>query len=135
MTNAMIVLLEQVKLAEAGVLKYTGRTIKGINPMTGEPAEIPEIQPIHTYQTWKALGYQVKKGEKAVAKFAVWKYTTGKKKQETEEEAQEKGHCFMKMAYWFTDEQVMRPGDKQVNKDKQLFPQLYESDYEEPIDE
>ena len=110
MTNAMIVLLEQVKLAEEGVLKYTGRTIKGINPMTGEPAEIPEIQPIHTYQTWKALGYQVKKGEKAVAKFAVWKYTTGKKKQETEEEAQERGHCFMKTAAWFTDEQVEKIG-------------------------
>ena len=105
MTNAMIVLLEQVKLAEAGVLKYTGKVLKGVNPMTGEPAEIPEIQPIHTYATWKQLGYQVKKGEKAVAKFAIWKYTTGKK-QETEEEAQEKGHCFMKTAAWFTNEQV-----------------------------
>ena len=106
MTNAMIVMLEQVKLVEAGVLKYTCRMIKGINLMTGEPAEIPEIQPIHTYATWKQLGYQVKKGEKAVAKFPIWKYTTGKKKQETEEEAQENGHCFMKTAAWFTDEQV-----------------------------
>lgn len=43
MTNAMIVLLKQVELAEAGVLKYTGRTIKGINALTGEPAEVPEI--------------------------------------------------------------------------------------------
>jgi antirestriction protein ArdC len=106
MTNAMIVLLEQVKLVEAGVLKYTGNVIRGINPITGQPAEVPEIQPIHTYATWKQLGFQVKRGEKAVAKFAIWKYTTGKKKGETEDEAQQAGHCFLKVSAWFTDEQV-----------------------------
>lgn len=61
---------------------------------------------IHTYQCWKSLGYQVKKGEKAIAKFAIWKYTKGKKKDESEEEAQANGHCFMKLSAWFSDEQV-----------------------------
>ena len=106
MTNAMIVLLKQVELAEAGILKYTGRTIKGINAVTGEPAEVPEIQPIHTYAGWKARGWQVKKGSKAVATFPVWKYTKGKTKDMEEEEAQSKGYCYMKNASWFTDEQV-----------------------------
>lgn len=106
MTNAMIVLLEQVKLAEAGVLKYTGRMIKGINPMTGEPTEIQEIQPIHTYARWKKMGYQVRRGEKAVAKFAIWKYTEKKTDDMDEEEAQKRGYCYLKNSSWFTDEQV-----------------------------
>lgn len=61
---------------------------------------------IHTYAHWQSLGFQVKKGEKAVAKFPIWKYTSKKKKEETEEEAQVAGHCFMKMSAWFTDQQV-----------------------------
>lgn len=106
MTNAMIILLEQTKLAEEGILQYTGRMIDAVNVMTGEPTQIPEIQPIHTYNGWKARGFQVKKGEKAVAKFPIWKYTKRKTKEMAEEEAQQKGYCFMKMSAWFTDTQV-----------------------------
>ena len=61
---------------------------------------------IHTYQHWQSLGYQVKKGEKAIAKFPIWKYTKGKKKDMTEDEAQAAGYCFMKNAAWFSDQQV-----------------------------
>lgn len=104
MTNTMIITTEQVRLQQEGILKYTGRTIVGLN-LAGEEVEVPEIQPIHTYNGWKARGYKVKKGEKAIAKFPIWKYRN-KKKDETEEEAQEKGYCFMKMSAFFTDEQV-----------------------------
>ena len=52
------------------------------------------------------MGYQVKKGEKSNIKFTIWKYTKGKKKDMTEEEAQQKGYCFMKLSAFFTDEQV-----------------------------
>lgn len=106
MNNATIVMMEQMKLLEEGKLSYTGRTVTGVNPVTGEEVEIPEIQAIHTYAHWKSLGYQVKKGEKAIAKFAIWKYTSKKKKDETEEEAQVNGHCFMKMSSWFSEVQV-----------------------------
>ena len=61
---------------------------------------------IHTYSRWKSLGFQVKKGEKAIAKFPIWKYTKGKKQEMSEEEAQEKGYCFMKMSAFFSDTQV-----------------------------
>lgn len=61
---------------------------------------------IHTYAHWQSLGYQVKKGEKAIAKFPIWKYTAGKKKEMSEEEAQANGYCFMKTAAWFSDKQV-----------------------------
>lgn len=64
---------------------------------------------IHTYGHWKSLGYTVKKGEKAIAKFPIWKYTKGKKKEAegmSEEEAQANGYCFMKNSSWFSDLQV-----------------------------
>lgn len=67
---------------------------------------ITEENEIHTYQHWQSLGYQVKKGEKAIAKFPIWKYTKGKKKEMTEEEAQSRGYCFMKNSAWFSDQQV-----------------------------
>ena len=107
MTNAMIVLLESVKLMEQGKIKGSG--IKGMT-LDGKEIELPET--IHTYQVWKQLGYQVKKGSKAVAQFPIWKYTSKREKDETEEQAQEKGHCFMKLSSWFTAEQVEKMEDK-----------------------
>jgi len=106
MTNQMIIASEQTRLAQEGVLKYTGRKIQVFNLVTQEEEFIDEIQPIHTFNAWKLLGYKVKKGEKAVAKFPIWKYTSKKKKEESEEEAQANGYCFMKMSAFFTNEQV-----------------------------
>lgn len=68
---------------------------------------------IHTYAHWYSLGYQVKKGEKAIARFPIWKYTKGKKKEMTEEEAQNAGYCFMKNSAWFSDDQVERIEEKE----------------------
>lgn len=67
---------------------------------------ISENNVIHTYAHWNSLGFQVKRGEHAVAKFPIWKYTKGRKKDMTEEEAQARGYCFMKTAAFFTDQQV-----------------------------
>ena len=112
MTNAQIILGEQVRLAEEGILKYTGR-VAVFEDAEGNEIEVKEVQPIHTYQAWKKLGYQVKKGEKCVAKFAVWKYLTKKQKQEEDvpdnedgEKTVIKGRCYMKVSAFFTDEQV-----------------------------
>ena len=98
MTNAQIIMEQQLLLAEDGILKEN---------------EDGEIQPIHTYQAWKKLGYQVRKGETAVAKFAVWKFMTSKKKEEeaeadetTEEIGKKKGRMYLKVSAFFTDEQV-----------------------------
>ena len=63
---------------------------------------------IHTYQRWKSLGYQVKKGETAIAKFPIWKYTNERKEDMTEEEAQQCGYCFKKNSSWFSDSQVTK---------------------------
>lgn len=106
MTNAMIIEMEKIRLLTEGVLHYTGRTVEVYNVALARVEEGAEIQPIHTYQGWRARGYQVRKGQKAVAQFPIWKYTKGKTKDMDEEEAQQRGYCFMKNASWFTDEQV-----------------------------
>lgn len=101
-TNAQIIMNESIRLMEEGVLKPTGRVFVQELP-DGSKVELPEPEPIHTYNGWKDIGYQVKKGEHAKAQFPIWKYA-GKKDEETGEE--ENGHCFMKKAFWFTADQV-----------------------------
>lgn len=100
MTNQQIILMESVKLMEDGILSGSGVIVE---TPEGKKLELPED--IHTYAHWKSLGYQVKRGEKAIAQFPIWKYTS-KKKDETEEETQENGHCFMKMSSFFKTSQV-----------------------------
>ena len=71
-----------------------------------------EIQEIHTYQAWKKQGFQVKKGETAVAKFPVWKFTKSKKQAEEEADNKDeveqkgKGFFFKKLSAFFTEDQV-----------------------------
>ena len=105
MTNQHIILLQQIELQKEGILKFTGRKIKILN-LAGEQVEIDEIQPIHTYQGWKALGYQVKKGEKAIAKFPVWTYSAKKVEEDENKEKIVAGKMYMKTSAFFTDEQV-----------------------------
>lgn len=107
-TNAMIIFNAQQQLLEEGKIKPTGRMIPVITP-EGETM-MPEAEEIHTFQHWKEIGYQVRKGEHAVASFSIWKYTS-KAKGKTEEEAQDAnedngGFCFMKTAFWFSASQV-----------------------------
>lgn len=97
MTNMAIIEMNKALLFADGILKAN---------------EDGEIQEIHTYQAWKKLGYQVRKGEKAVAKFAVWKYMVGKKEEDADDsdstETKKRGRMYMKMSAFFTDEQVDR---------------------------
>ena len=102
MTNEQIILENRLLLLEMGELKPTGRTINFNGVEKQEPEEI------HTFQAWKQLGFIVRKGEHAIAKFPIWKYKPGKKKdaEGDEDAAQKKGYCFMKMAFFFTADQV-----------------------------
>lgn len=76
--------------------------------------------PLHTYSAWKAAGYQVKRGEKAVLTVCLWKYRPGKKTGEVSEvpgllnadgtpamvEKQEADRQIRTTAYLFSDKQV-----------------------------
>jgi len=105
MTNAMIVLQESIRLMEEGIIGTTGRKFKAVIIENGEEIEkeFDEPEPIHTYQTWKKLGFQVQKGEKAIAQFTIWKHVTKKAKEEGEEDETK---MFMKKASWFKLSQV-----------------------------
>lgn len=107
MTNTMIILMESIKLMESGVIKGTGQKFKTDD---GKVYEMPE--PIHTFQKWKSLGYKVKAGSKCIAQFPIWSYTKKKNKDMSEEEAQEKGYCYMKTASFFKSDQVEKMEEK-----------------------
>lgn len=103
MTNRMIILTESIKLMEAGILKSTGEKIVVETDEGKKELDVPET--IHTYQKWKQLGYQVKKGQKAIAQFPVWKYTNKKTKDNADGEEESK-YCFLKVSSFFKQEQV-----------------------------
>lgn len=106
MTNADIIFTESQELMKRGIIGKTGRTFTAtIVNADGEEEEVvvEEAEPIHTYQKWKELGYQVQKGEKAVAQFMIWKHVTKKAKVEGEDDETK---MFMKKASWFKFSQV-----------------------------
>ena len=107
MTNEEIVTRESIALMKQGILASIGK-VDGIDS-DGNKTEIDMPEPIHTYQEWKELGYQVKKGEHAVAKFAVWKPTKQKKTDEDKVEA--KPIFFLANASWFKSSQVEKIKD------------------------
>ena len=102
MTNQDIIWEQRIQLAKEGRLGYTGRTLT-IQTNEGEKV-FQEPQEIHTYATWKALGFQVKRGEKALAKFQIWKYAQARREEETEEEPT--GRMFLKLSFFFSPAQV-----------------------------
>ena len=107
MTNVQIIMNESINLLENGIIKGTGRMMEAIitdKDGNEEMKLIEEPEAIHTYATWKSLGYQVKKGEKAKASFMIWKYVKGNKQEESDEEPESK--MFMKKAHFFTIDQV-----------------------------
>lgn len=117
MTNAQIIFNESVRLMENGIIGTTGLKIEVVMD-NGETVSMMEPEPIHTYAAWKSLGFQVKRGEKAIAKITIWK--TGKSRQQEEsaeaeataengtEISSERVRMFMKTAHFFKPSQVER---------------------------
>ena len=62
---------------------------------------------IHTYNHWKRLGYQVFRGEKAVACITIWKSFQAKAADDDEEKDQPpKTGMRKKNSYFFSSQQV-----------------------------
>ena len=59
----------------------------------------------HTYNRWKAMGYQVRKGEHAAFKATIWKHGSKKVVDEDGEE-KDASRMFMKTAAFFKASQV-----------------------------
>ena len=104
MTNEAIIFENACKLMKDGVIGTTGRSVT-VKTTDGGEMTMLEPEPIHTFQAWKELGYKVKKGEHAIAKFTIWKYKSETIKNESGED-EESGHMFMKLAHFFKRDQV-----------------------------
>lgn len=106
MTNAQIIFNASMELMKAGTIGTTGRTFT-YETEDGEKITVQEPEPIHTYAAWQEKGYQVRKGEKAIAQITIWKqgkaYTT---KDADGNEIQKDGKMFQKTAYFFKASQV-----------------------------
>ena len=102
MTNNAIIEKAQNQLLAEGKI--------GSNTVTTEYGEVEVPEEIRTYAMWKSLGYQVKKGEKAIAKFSIWKYVTKKSKEKEDEEEAENSKMFLKASSFFKFSQVEKVG-------------------------
>lgn len=111
MTNRQIVWEESQRLLAAGKIKPTGRVYNWTDEEGMEHTYV-EPEPIHTFAAWKELGYVVRKGEKAVAKFPIWKYAA-KKVEKDDGTEEDRSSMFMKMSAFFSESQV----EKLVNEE------------------
>lgn len=102
MTNEMIIFKERCRLYDAQILPGTGRFFE-IETETGEKKQLEEPEEIHTFAGWKERGFVVKRGQHAITKIVIWKYTT--KKAKNPDEADEE-RMFQKLSYFFAPEQV-----------------------------
>lgn len=103
MTNAQIIGNASFELMKAGLIGTTGRTLT-FTDASGAEITMPEPEEIHTYSAWAELGYQVQRGQKAVAKLTIWKHTTRKIK--TDDGEIEKENMFQKTSAFFARHQV-----------------------------
>lgn len=108
MTNQQIIFNESMALMEKGIIGTTGRTFE-VETEDGK-VTIQEPEAIHTFQMWKSLGRQVKKGEHAKAAFMIWKHTVKTKKEEEKTgnpiEDADDVRMFQKKAFFFTIDQT-----------------------------
>jgi hypothetical protein len=116
MTNAQIIFNKSIELMENGQLNGTGKyiTVLTVNENgEEEKKQIEEPEAIHTYAAWKQLGFQVKKGSKAIAQINIWKHVSKKEEMEvtytdgtTGTEEIDNSKMFMKLSSFFSASQV-----------------------------
>lgn len=109
MTNADIILQNRVFLMEQEVIKGVPGTALLWKDDQGE-REILMPEEIRTFNEWKRLGFQVQKGQHAVAKFQIWMPKKGRKMAADEDpekdEEQMAKNFYKKVAFFFTKDQV-----------------------------
>lgn len=88
-TNEQIILAAQIQLAADGKISVD---------------DAGNMEPIHTFQFWKANGFIVRKGEKALVELSIWKLA---KRKKTEDEEEDDTHFFLKRSHFFSRSQVV----------------------------
>lgn len=116
MTNAQIIEAHSFGLLERGIIRGTGNFVMATDAEGNEiRLEIPEA--IHTFQRWRELGYSVRRGEKAVDTFLIWKHSARMLSEDTGNAELDKANAainaeggkqsmFMKRSAFFAAHQV-----------------------------
>ena len=106
-TNAEIIFNVQMQLVAQGKIGTTGRVLT-VQTQDGEK-QLPEPEAIHTFKGWEERGFKVRKGEHAVAKFGIWKYSGKHEEGDEGQQVEGRGYCFLKQSHFFAAHQV-EPG-------------------------
>lgn len=94
-TNEQIIFNAQIELLNAGKISADEN---------GVPEEI------HTFQRWKAEGFRVRKGAKALVELQIWKVAAAKKKSDNDDakDDTDEPKFFLKKAFFFSASQVVK---------------------------
>lgn len=104
---------EQIAARAAAMAEAAGTGTAADYIDTAEQATIADS--LHTYNTWKAQGLQVRGGQKALLSCMLWRWTDKPSKARRDEaaaqgkDAGEDAHYYMKRCYLFASFQVGKP--------------------------
>ena len=100
---------EQIAARAAAMAAATGTGTAADYIDTAEQATVADS--LHTYNTWKAQGLQVKRGQKATISAMLWRWTDKPPKAQRSDNGDDAPdpHYYMKRCYLFTAAQVERP--------------------------
>ena len=104
---------EQITARAAAMAEATGTGTAADYIDTAEQATVADS--LHTYNTWKAQGLQVKRGQKATISAMLWRWTDKPPKAQRSDSGDDAPdpHYYMKRCYLFTAAQVERPAPVQ----------------------
>ena len=105
---------EQITARAAAMAAATGTGTAADYIDTAEQATVADS--LHTYNTWKAQGLQVKRGQKATISAMLWRWTDKPPKAQRSDNGDDAPdpHYYMKRCYLFTAAQVERPAPVHV---------------------
>ena len=111
---------EQITARAAAMAESTGTGTTTDYIDTAEQATIADS--LHTYNTWKAQGLQVKRGQKATISVMLWRWTDKPPKAQRSDSGDDAPdpHYYMKRCYLFTAAQVERPAPVHVKTPEEI---------------
>lgn len=111
---------EQITARAAAMAEATGTGTAADYIDTAEQSTIADS--LHTYNTWKAQGLQVKRGQKATISAMLWRWTDKPPKAQRSDSGDDAPdpHYYMKRCYLFTAAQVERPAPVHVKTPEEI---------------
>ena len=111
---------EQITARAATMAEAAGTGTAADYIDTAEQATVADS--LHTYNTWKAQGLQVKRGQKATISAMLWRWTDKPPKAQRSDSGDDAPdpHYYMKRCYLFTAAQVERPAPVHIKTPEEI---------------